>query len=103
VDGTNGGQERVWFDDWTLLDCQFGLPLFDSGVNQIVSERIVSNDLWDERSLESLVKSNQELGKQLTEFISTYQPPNVWNEEIPLPSKNFYCLNGRLREYEPYD
>jgi len=38
----------AWFDDWTILDCHFGLPLFDSTVNQIVSDRIVSNNLWEE-------------------------------------------------------
>ncbi len=93
ADSTNG--ENNWYDDWTILDCHFGLPLFDTTVNQIVSERIVSNNLWEESrydieqhlqnihgcstfsfisfSLEQLVKSNQELGRQLTEFINTCQ------------------------------
>jgi len=41
--------QDAWFDDWVLLDCHFGLPLFDSNVNEIVSQRMQSNDLWAEK------------------------------------------------------
>ena len=53
VGSSNSGNQSnnnntLWYDDWTILDCHFGLPLFDTTVNQIVSERIVSNNLWEE-------------------------------------------------------
>lgn len=38
----------VWYEDWVLLDCHFGLPLFDATVNEIISERIVSKKLLEE-------------------------------------------------------
>jgi len=38
--------EMHCFDDWTLLDCYFGIPLFDSGINQITCERMLRNELW---------------------------------------------------------
>jgi len=41
-------EDKLWYEDWTLLDCHFGIPLFDASVNQTISERIVSNKLWDE-------------------------------------------------------
>lgn len=40
--------DKSWFDDWTLLDCHFGVPLFDGVVSQIVCEKILSNLLWEE-------------------------------------------------------
>lgn len=40
--------DKSWFDDWTLLDCHFGVPLFDGSVSQIVCEKILSNALWEE-------------------------------------------------------
>lgn len=40
-------EDNVRFDDWTLLDCYFGIPLFDAGVNQITCERMLNNGLWD--------------------------------------------------------
>jgi hypothetical protein len=39
--------ERHCFDDWTILDCYFGIPLFDAGVNQVTCERMQKNELWE--------------------------------------------------------
>lgn len=48
---TEEEQNKFWYDDWTLLDCQFGLPLFDSGVNETVCEQLVAKKLWEEKRL----------------------------------------------------
>lgn len=34
--------------EWTLLDCCFGLPLFNSDVNQNICKYIVDNQMWKE-------------------------------------------------------
>lgn len=34
--------------EWTLLDCCFGLPLFNSDVNQNICKYIVNNQMWKE-------------------------------------------------------
>lgn len=44
----NSNSDKSWYDDWTLLDCHFGVPLFDGSVSQIVCEKILSNSLWEE-------------------------------------------------------
>lgn len=33
------------FDDYALLDCVFGVPLFDERLNRMVCEKIIANDL----------------------------------------------------------
>ncbi len=35
--------------NWTLLDVNFGIPLFDAKLNKDVCERIVSCDLWKKK------------------------------------------------------
>lgn len=34
--------------EWTLLDCCFGLPLFNSDINQNICDYIVDNQMWKE-------------------------------------------------------
>lgn len=33
-------------DNWTFLDLNFGIPLFDAELNNKICERIISNGLW---------------------------------------------------------
>lgn len=40
-------EPNIQFDEWTILDCYFGVPLFDANVNKITCERVLSNGLWD--------------------------------------------------------
>lgn len=58
---------------WMLLDVTFGIPLFDTELNQTICKRIVGNGLWKENSLDQLNKSNDELCKTLLQFIGEYQ------------------------------
>lgn len=34
--------------EWTLLDCCFGVPLFNSDINQNICKYIVDNQMWNE-------------------------------------------------------
>ncbi|CAL8135325.1 unnamed protein product [Orchesella dallaii] len=95
--------DKSWFDDWTLLDCHFGVPLFDGSVSQIVCEKILSNSLWEEHSLSQLLKSNSELANRFTDFIASLEVSASIEEDIPLPAKSYYCHNGRIAVYEDFD
>ncbi len=41
-----GGEDNAhWENQWVLLDCSFGIPLFDATVNKQVCERVASHSL----------------------------------------------------------
>lgn len=99
-------------EDWILLECSFGIPLFDGSLNQKVSERLLQQRLFEKNSLKNLVSSNRKLCLQILEFISEYQnvissadsgrnisfPPNHpgCDIEMPLPTENLIFYEGRL-------
>lgn len=88
-------------DDWCILDCLFGVPLFDNKLNSSICNAIVNEGLWlVERyvcsqfvrgfglnrkhrvygyfvclffSLEKLIEVNVNLSNRLTEFIKSQQ------------------------------
>lgn len=39
-------------DQWHLLECHFGLPLFDASLNQQVSQKIISHQLFSSERYE---------------------------------------------------
>jgi hypothetical protein len=52
------GVKQLTEPNWTLLDCHFGIPLFDSVVNKAVCQRIAKYKLCHQHSLDQLVESN---------------------------------------------
>lgn len=60
-------------EQWTLLDCCFGVPLFDAEANLQICEAIVSTELWRRESLEKLTASSRRLCLRLLDFISYNQ------------------------------
>jgi hypothetical protein len=60
-------------DQWTLLDCCFGVPLFDAEANSQICEAIVSTELWRRESLEKLTASSRRLCLRLLDFIAHNQ------------------------------
>jgi hypothetical protein len=60
-------------EQWTLLDCCFGLPLFDAEANSQICEAIVSTELWRRESLEKLMASSRRLCLRLLDFIDCNQ------------------------------
>lgn len=45
--GTLGeGVNVLPLDQWLLLECHFGLPLFDANLNDEISRRVVANNLF---------------------------------------------------------
>jgi hypothetical protein len=60
-------------EQWTLLDCCFGVPLFDAEANSQICEAIVSTELWRRESLEKLTASSRRLCLRLLDFIGRNQ------------------------------
>jgi hypothetical protein len=60
-------------EQWTLLDCSFGVPLFDAAANLKICEAIVFTELWRRESLEKLTASSRRLCLRLLDFIARNQ------------------------------
>ncbi|CAG9857143.1 unnamed protein product [Phyllotreta striolata] len=91
---------------WTILDCHFGIPLFDADANTKICDSIVYGGLTDTHSLENLVESSRKLGTSLLEFISQcqYRPGEKMGilkrgRLVPLPKYNLVFDNGRVSEW----
>ncbi|KAJ8937386.1 hypothetical protein NQ318_015466 [Aromia moschata] len=91
---------------WTMLDCHFGVPLFDVNANTKICDTIVSGGLTEANSLEQLVESSRKLGSAVLDFISQCQYYPGENMEIlkrgrlvPLPRHNLVFDNGRVSEW----
>lgn len=59
--------------DWVLLDCHFGIPLFDSNLNGEICERVISEKLFYKSSLEKMNECSRRLTLRLMQFISSVQ------------------------------
>ncbi|RUS75324.1 hypothetical protein EGW08_016913 [Elysia chlorotica] len=67
-------------DDWLLLDLCYGLPLFNTQLNQAVCSRIANLGLFKNTNLQELVQSSRLLSLKLLEFIMGWQVPSVLAE-----------------------
>ncbi|KAK4882938.1 hypothetical protein RN001_006257 [Aquatica leii] len=90
---------------WTLLDCHFGIPLFDVDANTKICDAVVSGGLCDTASLTYLMESSRKLGSSLLEFISQCQYYPGENMGIikrgrltPLPKHNLVFENGKVAQ-----
>lgn len=72
-----------------LLDCTFGLPLFDAQLNERVCERIVEFGLCTEDAMRRLTQSSRKLALKLLEFIEQYHVSQCQAENVD--------LNGMVR------
>ena len=88
--------------DWTVLNVDFGIPLFDSHLNRTICERITSRQLWNRETLESLIRTHKSLSDQLMEFICSNVDSDgdgdkmANHPEVALPTRNLLFLNGKL-------
>ncbi|CAG9766655.1 unnamed protein product [Ceutorhynchus assimilis] len=92
--------------NWTILDCHFGIPLFDADANTKICDAIVSGGLAEDDSLDHLINSSKKLGTMLLDFISQCQYFPGENMEImkrgklvPLPRRCLVFDNGRVSEW----
>ncbi|KAG0722098.1 Protein FAM91A1 [Chionoecetes opilio] len=64
-------------EQWHLLECHYGLPLFDATLNQQVSGKITTHHLFSPESVEQFSISNKLLVSRLREFISNNKAQGV--------------------------
>ncbi|KAK8390079.1 hypothetical protein O3P69_012953 [Scylla paramamosain] len=105
-----GGWAAV--DQWHLLECHFGLPLFDATLNQQVSRKITTHHLFSPESVEKFNESNKHLVSRLREFISNNKAQGVNPEvrkcggcregvsNLPLPTTPLLFSGGSLAPWE---
>ncbi|CAN8005937.1 unnamed protein product, partial [Ixodes pacificus] len=91
-------------DDWTLLDCCFGVPLFDNALNRDICARILNHNLCSADNLKLLVDSNRNLTQRLLQFMSDFgaDPMMVDSGELPLPTQNLLFHDGKLEVWDEY-
>lgn len=70
-------KKNALFQSWTLLDCHFGIPLFDVDANTKICDTIVTGGLTNPSNLQKLVESSRTLGTALLEFISQCQVSRI--------------------------
>ncbi|XP_054271055.1 protein FAM91A1 isoform X2 [Macrosteles quadrilineatus] len=98
-------QTDVDVSAWTILDCCFGVPLFEAEVNHSICATIVDK-LAGQESLDLLSVSNERLSTRLKQFISYFhdlnKTQNVSNTQDDLiwPKSNLIFFKGKLREWD---
>ncbi|XP_064626178.1 protein FAM91A1-like isoform X2 [Lineus longissimus] len=107
--------EQIVAQDWVLLNCCFGIPLFDADVNKEVCERVAAHNLCSKNSLQSLLYSSRMLSLRLLTFIADHQDltltsehsidnmlqasPSNPEQNVPLPTRNLCFLDGKLEPW----
>ncbi|KHN72546.1 Protein FAM91A1 [Toxocara canis] len=61
--------------DFVILDCVFGIPLFDIDLNKAICRRIKNSALFDSKNTDNVSFANHELTESLREMINRYQLP----------------------------
>lgn len=107
-------------DEWVLLDCCFGIPLFNATVNQQVCHRIAVQKLCHKESLTELMHSNRKLTNDLLAFVSLHQSSPAFSDNgkessyvmmsslmssmqvpcVPLPTQNLLFMDGALTVWD---
>ncbi|XP_066972878.1 protein FAM91A1 isoform X2 [Macrobrachium rosenbergii] len=99
-------------EQWHLLECHFGLPLFDASLNEEVSHKIISHKLFSPDSVQKFNESNQILIQKLREFISANKAQGICPEvqqrgscregasSLPLPTVPLLFSAGNLAPWE---
>uniref|UniRef100_A0A1L8DBA4 Protein FAM91A1 n=1 Tax=Nyssomyia neivai TaxID=330878 RepID=A0A1L8DBA4_9DIPT len=96
------GSKEYAGEDWTLLDVNFGVPLFDVDCNTRICESLVKNLVSDE-NLHLLQESNSEMNKRFLLFVSQclyFEDENIGivkiGRLIPQPRINLAFENGKV-------
>ena len=89
--------------EWLPLNLCFGIPLFDSHLNEDITQKMVKYGLCMPTSLSQMTSSAQLLSLEVLHFISEWQDTitlqgdkGEMSENIPHPSKSILFLNGKL-------
>ncbi|KAH7727586.1 Zinc fingerC2H2 type family protein [Aphelenchoides avenae] len=61
------------FSDFVILDCVFGIPLFDEQLNRSICDRLTSKGLTQSDCFEKIKFANRDLVDSLAAFVKKYQ------------------------------
>uniref|UniRef100_A0A915CDR7 Protein FAM91A1 n=1 Tax=Parascaris univalens TaxID=6257 RepID=A0A915CDR7_PARUN len=61
--------------DFVILDCVFGIPLFDIDLNKKICQRVKGVALFDSKNTDNVSFANHDLTESLREMIDRYQLP----------------------------
>ncbi|XP_045160177.2 protein FAM91A1-like [Mercenaria mercenaria] len=84
--------ESLVEDEWCLLDCYFGIPLFEPNINKQICDKVVSQGLFNSNSLEKLLHSSRKMSLRLLNFISQYQDLLSGPDSDPMASQKDQCV-----------
>lgn len=59
------------FDDFLLLDCVFGVPLFNSVLNETICKRILGRGILEQQNRSNIQNSNKQVVGMINELIDT--------------------------------
>ncbi|EGT57461.1 hypothetical protein CAEBREN_00424 [Caenorhabditis brenneri] len=59
------------FDDFVLLDCVFGIPLFNSILNETICKRILAHGLLEQQNRINIQNSNKQVVEMTNELMET--------------------------------
>lgn len=98
-------QSEKWNEsDWTILNVDFGIPLFDSQLNREVCDRITSQKLGQRETLDSLMKVQKALSESLMEFIGhnvdLSSEGKLVASDTVLPTKSLFFHDGKLSSWD---
>ncbi|XP_052743677.1 protein FAM91A1 isoform X1 [Bicyclus anynana] len=101
----NSDEETCKPEKWTILDLQFGIPLFDEELCERVCSNIVEKIAKPEL-LEKVREDNEFIRTEVLKFVSQcqYYPGEEMGivkrgTLVPLPRKNLVFENGRISEW----
>ena len=117
ADGQLAGED----EEWNLLDCHFGIPLFDAQLNGDICARVISEKLFNGDNLEAMNGASRRLTLRLLQFIASAQdsiakqemtadvltnphwPANGSNQiqsTVTLPTQNLIFEKGALSVWD---
>jgi len=84
--------------DWVPFEINYGMPLGDITLNEIVCNKVMKYKLFSEENISKHSKSTRELCVKLLDFISLYQDEELEldPENIPFPARNITFTKGKL-------
>ncbi|VDL74188.1 unnamed protein product [Nippostrongylus brasiliensis] len=64
--------EGFSYDDYVLLDCAFGIPLFNSALNQTICSRMLSKGLLEVNNLANIQFANRAVIDMINDLLNTF-------------------------------
>ncbi|KAK6025266.1 hypothetical protein OSTOST_08844 [Ostertagia ostertagi] len=65
------------YDDYVLLDCVFGIPLFNSPLNKAICSRMISKGILELNNRSNIQFANRAVIDMITELLNTFNYGHV--------------------------